>query len=228
MKYELLLFDADGTLFDFEKCEAEALNNTLNSFNISSANHDLPALFKQVNHKIWEEFENKSITADNLKVERFKRYFELIKIDTDPGNFSAQYLINLSKGTYLLSGAYELLKSISTDFKIVIVTNGLTSVQKPRFENSAIHSFVDSYVISEEFGIPKPNSEIFEYALSQVDHPEKSTTLMIGDKLSSDIKGGRDFGVDTCWYNPEQQNNSTDIKPDYEIKALSELEQIIL
>jgi len=228
MKYELLLFDADGTLFDFEKCEADALNNTLNSFNISSANNDLTALFKKVNYKIWEEFENNLISADNLKVERFIRYFDLLNVDTDPVDFSAQYLINLSKGTYLLPGAYELLKSISADFKIVIVTNGLTSVQRPRFENSAIKSFVDSYVISEEFGIPKPNSEIFEYALSKAEHPDKSTTLMIGDKLSSDIKGGRDFGVDTCWYNPQQQTNSTDIKPDYEIKSLSEVKQIIL
>lgn len=228
MKYELLLFDADGTLFDFEKCEANALNNTLNSFNISSANDDLPALFKQVNHKIWEEFENKLISADKLKIERFKRYFTLLNVDTNPGDFSNQYLINLSKGTDLLPGAYSLLKTIHLNFKVVIITNGLTSVQKPRFENSAIHSFVDSYVISEEFGIPKPNKEIFEYALSKADHQEKSTTLMIGDKLSSDIKGGRDFGVGTCWYNPQLQTNSSDIKPDYEIKSLSEVEQIIL
>ena len=228
MKYELLLFDADGTLFDFEKCEANALRNTLNSFNISSTNDDLPALFKQVNHKIWDEFEEKLITADELKVERFRRYFELIKVDTNPGEFSDQYLMNLSKGTYLLPGAYSLLESIHPNFKIVIVTNGLTSVQKPRFQNSDIHSFVDSYVISEEFGIPKPGGEIFEYALSTVDHKEKSSTLMIGDKLTSDIKGGRDFGVDTCWYNPQLQTNSSDIKPDYEIKSLSEVEQIIL
>jgi len=227
MNYELLLFDADGTLFDFEKCEAAALNNTLNNFNISSANENLLDVFKQVNYKIWEEFEEKLISADKLKVERFKRYFKLLNVDADPGDFSDQYLINLSKGTDLLPGAYELLESIHSDFKIVIVTNGLTSVQKPRFENSEIHSFVTSYVISEEFGIPKPNVEIFVHALSTVGHEDKSTTLMIGDKLSSDIKGGRDFGVDTCWYNPHLQTNSFDIIPDYEIKSLSELEQII-
>jgi 2-haloacid dehalogenase len=228
VKYELLLFDADGTLFDFEKCEANALNNTLTSFNIFSARDNLLDKFKLVNHKIWEEFEEKLISAEELKVERFKRYFELLDVDTNPWDFSNQYLVNLSKGTDLLPGAYSLLESIHSNFKVVIVTNGLTSVQKPRFENSTIHSFVDSYVISEEFGIPKPNGEIFEYALSKVGHNEKSTTLMIGDKLSSDIKGGKDFGVATCWYNPQLQINSTDIKPDYEIKSLSELERIIL
>jgi putative hydrolase of the HAD superfamily len=227
MKYELLLFDADGTLFDFEKCEADALSNTLDSFNITSLNDDLLGIFKEVNLKIWEEFEDKLISADELKIERFKRYFSRINVDADPGEFSSQYLLNLSKGTDLLPGAFSLLKSIHSNHKIVIITNGLTSVQKPRFESSSIHSFVDRYVISEEFGIPKPNREIFEHALSVVNHTEKSSTLMIGDKLSSDIKGGVDFGVDTCWYNPSMLSNNSEIKPKYEITVLSELEQIL-
>ena len=227
MKYELLLFDADGTLFDFEKCEADALSNTLSRFNISFPDEDLSALFKRVNIKIWEEFENKLITAGELKTERFRRYFSLINVDADPQEFSNEYLLNLSRGTDLLPGALDLIKSIHTDFKIVIITNGLTSVQKPRFENSAIFPYVDKYVISEEFGIPKPNKEIFEHALSVAGHAEKSTTLMIGDKLSSDIKGGINFGVDTCWYNPYSKPNSSDIKPMYEIKSLPELKQII-
>jgi YjjG family noncanonical pyrimidine nucleotidase len=228
MKYELLLFDADGTLFDFEKCEADALYATLNSFDISSSGEDLLALFKQVNTRIWEEFENKLISAGELKIERFRRYFSMINVNADPGKFSNRYLYNLSKGTDLLPEAYSLLQKIHSLFKIVIITNGLTSVQKPRFENSAIFPFVDKYVISEEFGVPKPNKEIFEHALEIVDHMEKSTTLMIGDKLSSDIKGGHDFGVDTCWYNPLLLDNSSEINPEFEIHSLSELEQIIL
>lgn len=227
MKYELLLFDADGTLFDFEICEANALSNTLSSFGISGSAEDMLAKFKQVNYKIWEEFENKLISAEELKIERFRRYFSALNVDADPGGFSRQYLVNLSKGTDLLPGAVDLLQSIPSGVKVVIVTNGLTSVQKPRFENSAIHPYVNHYVISEEFGIPKPNKEIFEHALSLAGHSNKSTTLMIGDKLSSDIKGGSDFGVDTCWYNPGMQGNNTDIKPDLEIRDLSELKQII-
>ena len=167
------------------------------------------------------------ISAGELKIERFKRYFKLINADTDPEEFSNEYLVNLSLGTDLLPGALELVEKIYSDFKIVVVTNGLTSVQKPRFENSELFPYVDNYVISEEFGIPKPNKEIFEHALKLAGHEQKSSTLMIGDKLSSDILGGVNFGIDTCWYNPLVNPNNTGIKPRYEIKSLSELEQII-
>lgn len=226
MKYELLLFDADGTLFDYDYAEQFALEETLKEFGVKF-NSDLLSNYREVNSKIWLEFEQNLITAADLKVERFRRYFEVISMKGDPQKFSDRYLINLSKSTKLLAEAEDIVKHFYGQKKISLITNGLTSVQKPRFKNSAIYPFINSIIISEELGISKPDAGIFEHAMRESNHIVKKTTIIIGDNLGSDIKGGLLFGIDTCWYNPANKENNTKIEPTFEINSLSELTDII-
>lgn len=227
MKYKLVLFDADGTLFDFEKASEEAIKKGFEKFEIGSWNSETMTIYRKINKQIWDEFELKLISASNLKAERFRRFFiEISKENVDPKEFSDYYLLSLSQNTDLIEGAEDLVKWCSENFLIGIITNGLTSVQKPRFGNSILDKYFEHYIISEEIGFAKPHSEIFDYSLNKFDHNDKSSTIIIGDNLTSDIKGGNDYGIDTCWINQFGLIEKS-IIPTYEIKDLSELKKIL-
>ncbi|MGL5692856.1 MAG: HAD-IA family hydrolase, partial [Peptostreptococcaceae bacterium] len=121
----------------------------------------------------------------------------------------------------------ELLSYLSEKYKIVIITNGLLSVQNNRIRNSIVNHYFDEVIISDEIKIAKPDSKIFEYALNTIKHNNKNSVLMIGDSLSSDIKGGFNFGIDTCWFNSNQKLNNSKINPTFEINSLLQLKELL-
>ncbi len=228
MKYEVLIFDADKTLFDFEAAEKFALANSFKKYKIKYREDFHLTEFKKINKKIWTEFEQKLITAEKLKPERFKRFFDRLNLKgIDPQEFSDCYLNFLSTNNTLLPGAKTLIEEISKNFRLALLTNGLTKVQKPRFSSSEIFNYFDTIVISEEVGVAKPDGKIFEIVMDRLNFTDKAKVLMIGDNLSSDINGGNLFGIDTCWFNPDKKENNTDIKPTYEINKLYQLRSIV-
>lgn len=227
MKYSLLIFDADDTLFDYPKGERFALSSSFERFNVPYDEKFHLPLYKKYNSEVWKKFEIGGITPDELKIERFKNLFDHLKFDLDPQEFSDEYLTRLSEATFLLPGAFELLKSVSPGRKIVLLTNGLTKVQRPRFRNSAIYKFIDEVIISEEVGIQKPDPAIFTLALEDAGHKDKSSVLMIGDNLKSDILGGINSGIDTCWFNPGRLASDERIVPTFEIENLQDLIKIL-
>jgi putative hydrolase of the HAD superfamily len=228
MKYEVLIFDADKTLFDFEAAEKFALKSSFEQYKIKYNEDFHLSEFKKINKKIWTEFEQKLITAEELKPERFKRYFSRVNIDgISPHEFSDCYLNFLSMNNTLLPGAKTLIEEISTNFRLALLTNGMTKVQKPRFSSSEIFNYFDAIIISEEVGIAKPDKRIFEIVMERLNFTDKIKALMIGDNLSSDIEGGNLFGMDTCWFNPDKKENNTDIEPTYEISKLYQLKSIV-
>lgn len=228
MKYEVLIFDADKTLFDFEAAEKFALKSSFAQYKIKYKEDFHLSEFKKINKQIWTEFEQKLITAGELKPERFRRYFSKLNLDgISPQEFSDCYLNFLGMNNTLLPGAKTLIEEIGKSFRLALLTNGLTNVQKPRFSTSEIFDYFDAVVISEEVGVAKPDKRIFEIALDSLKFTEKEKVLMIGDNLSSDIEGGNLFGVDTCWFNPDKKENNTEIKPTYEISKLYQLKSIV-
>jgi putative hydrolase of the HAD superfamily len=134
---------------------------------------------------------------------------------------------HLANASFLFDESIELIESLHKDFKLTIVTNGLTDVQSKRIRKSVIAKYFEDIVISEEIKVAKPDPRIFEHALKNIKHTDKSKVLMVGDSLTSDIQGGINFGVDTCWYNPRKLENKTEIKPTYEISSLVELKDIL-
>ncbi len=227
-KYKLLLFDADGTLFDYDKGEAKAFLTTMDQFGVSGDPESLLKAYREINLKIWGEFEEKKISADELKIVRFDRLFERLgEKGIDSGAVSKRYLSNLAECPYLLPGAKEVIEACAGKYKMGIITNGLTAVQKRRFALSEISGYMDAVIISEELGIPKPESGIFEHAMGQFPDIKKEETLMIGDNLKADIGGAESFGIDTCWIENGSTVNTT-IIPTYRIKKISELLELLL
>lgn len=228
MKYEVILFDADDTLFDFKKSEREAFKNTILEFNMEyDESHHLKT-YQEINAIIWKEFEQGLITQEKLKVERFKRLSNKLHISFDENNFAKSYMAHLSNASFLYDDSIDLIKNLSKSYKLSIVTNGLTFVQNGRIRKSIISKYFADIVISEEILISKPNPKIFKHALKNINHIDKSKVLMVGDSLTSDIQGGINFGIDTCWYNPNKISNETLIKPTYEISNFNELKSLLL
>ena len=224
--YKFLIFDADHTLFDFDRAEENAIRMVLGDLG-RSFNYTELLEYKRINNSLWKKFELNEISQGDIKYERFRLFFEFIEVDADHRIFASKYLNYLSQGVYLIPGAVDLINSLRSKFKLGLLTNGIPAVQHPRFENSELFGKFDAVVVSGDVGISKPNPGIFEILTRKVCVHDKSAMLMIGDSLTSDIKGGLNFGIDTCWYNPMNKPNDTTIKPKFVISSLNELYSII-
>jgi 2-haloacid dehalogenase len=220
--YQWLLFDADGTLFDYNRAEALALEKTFHRlgapFEPSYLNE-----YQQINRQIWQALEQKQITPDVLRVRRFELLFEKLGIATSPVVFSEAYLKDLADCGELIEGAQEVLDALRPKYRLAILTNGLQAVQRTRLAHSAIRDYIAALVISEEIGFAKPERGYFDAAFARLGNPPKEQALMIGDSLTSDIQGAAVYGIDTCWYNPERQPRPLSPVITYEITHLREL-----
>jgi 2-haloacid dehalogenase len=224
--YSYILFDADGTLFDFEKSQAFALQKTFEQ--VGHPFHtDYASLYTKINTQLWDEFEQGLITQDQVVIRRFEQLFAAIHIALDPQLFNQRYLKYLAEGSRLIDGAEEMVRALSHKVQMLLLTNGVAEVQRPRFERSAIRPYFAGIVISEEVGAAKPDGRIFEAAFQKIGNPKKAEVLIVGDSLNADMRGGNQFGIDTCWYNPHGLPNPQGIKVCYEIRNLSELIEMV-
>ena len=226
MKYDVILFDVDDTLMDFKMTEENALQNTFTAFGLPTGLADYGAQYKEISKILWRDLEEGRITISDLGVERFRRLFAVDQPELDANAFGQAYLENLGKEVHLIPGAVELCSRLS-GCRLVVITNGFASVQTARIGASQLCHTFEELIISEQVGYKKPDREIFEYAFSKLGLTDKTKVLMVGDSLTSDIQGGNRFGIDTCWYNPLQKENHSEIQPTYEIKELGELHAIV-
>jgi 2-haloacid dehalogenase len=224
--YPWLWFDADGTLFDYNRAEAAALRNTFHLLTIPFEDTYLD-VYRNINHGLWQALERQEITQAVLRHRRFELLLEAIQLTGSPEQMSSIYVEQLSICSELIDGTYKVLEILHRTSQIAIVTNGLQTVQRGRLEHSAIRGFVSELIISEEIGAAKPNAAFFEAAFERCGRSPKSDVLMIGDSLTSDIQGGVDYGIDTCWYNPTGAAQPAALGITYEIRSLRELLDLI-
>lgn len=226
MRYTWLLFDADGTLFDYDQAEASALQRTFDQYGLPWQANSLP-LYHQINAQMWQALERGQITPAVLGTRRFELLFEALALPPLPAAFSASYLQHLAESAQLMEGAQALLQNLHVHYRLAILTNGLKAVQRPRLERSGLRPYIAELIISEEVGAAKPDPAIFDAALARMGWPARASVLMIGDSLTSDIRGALHSGLEACWYNPSGQPRPADIAPQYEIRALSQLQPLL-
>jgi 2-haloacid dehalogenase len=224
--YKWLLFDADGTLFDFDRAEASALCKTMGEFGVPFTPERLTT-YRRINERLWRDLENGLITPGVLGARRFELFFEELQLDISPQSFSLAYLAQLGTCSELIAGAVEIIQTLHTRYQLAIVTNGLKAVQRSRLACSPLRDYIAEMVISEEVGASKPDQAIFDAAFERIGRPLKSEALMIGDSLTSDMEGGYRYGLDTCWYNPTSQSQSIGMEITYQIRNLGELADIL-
>lgn len=222
MKYEWLLFDADGTLFNYDLAEDKALRGTYAEFGLAYDPRHGEA-YRRINRQVWLDFEQGKITAEALRARRFALLFEAMGITADAPEFSTLYLIHLSRASDLLPGAEEVLRRLHGRCRMVVITNGLKEVQRPRLSSSPIAGLFDAVAVSDELGVAKPDPRFFDAVFAQIGSPPREKVLVIGDSLTSDIQGGNNYGLDTCWFNPLGKPPDPRIPAHYEIRALAQL-----
>ena len=224
--YPWLWFDADGTLFDYNKAELTALLKAFHALNIHFEDRYLNT-YQGINQELWQALERREITPDVLRVRRFELLLEAIDTTGSAEHLSQAYVEQLALCTDLIDGAYEVLQTLHEICKFAIITNGLKTVQRSRLEHSVIKDYIAELIISEEIGVAKPQSAFFDAAFARAGNPPKSDVLIIGDSLSSDIQGGTDYGLDTCWFNPSSEPRPSDLQITYEIGHLRELLDVL-
>jgi len=222
-----IFFDVDGTLLDFKKAEYNALAGLREFMMTHMPQEEFNKLYHAVNDRLWLELEQGKITGEKLKIERFRRFAEELGSGSDPAALSDFYIRALGEGAYYLENAEELLLSLKGRYRMAIITNGLTDVQEARFRILGFNEIFEAILISEKEGTAKPGTGIFKNAAQKMGIRLDKTVLMVGDSLTSDIAGGINAGIRTCWYNPGRWENHSPWKGDYEINDLMELPAVL-
>jgi len=225
MRYRWILFDADGTLFDFDTAEATALAATWNELGLPSR-ATLHAEFRAINRDLWPQYEQGSITQAHLRLERFRRL--LAGIAREPEAVSELYLRRLAESAQLIDGARELLDELRGRVGMVLVTNGVAAVQHGRLDRSGLRGHFEAVVISDEIGHAKPHARFFDVAFDRIGNPARAEVLMVGDNLAVDIRGAADYGLDTCWVNPHGAARPGDPPIQHEVRTVAELRPLLL
>ena len=228
MQIQRLLFDADNTLIDFSNASKVAFWQTFEDYEYPCSS-DLYATYQSINHQVWTDFEQGKITAERLRIKRFADFFEAVGFaPTLPKDFNKQYLENLVSKSENYDGVKEMLDGLQPHYRMSIITNGLKEVQRPRLRKLNLTHYFDSIIVSDEIGFAKPDERYFEIAFHSIDNPPpRENTLVIGDNLKSDILGGIRYGLKTCWLNASGKANDTDIRPDFEIRQILELPDVL-
>ena len=225
-RYDALLMDADETLFDFHRSEAEALRLTLEECGVPCS-PEVEQLYSRINDGLWKEFEQGKVTKPFLQKARFVRLFEQLGTAADGGLASERYPMYLAEASYLLPHAEQLCAAlVRMGCTLYLTTNGISFVQHRRLAKSPIRPYFADVFVSEDVGAPKPQIEYYQYIMTHIQPCDGSRILAVGDSLTSDIRGGVNAGLDTCWYNPDGQD-AGELRPTYEIRRLEKLLQVI-
>ena len=227
MSYRIALFDADNTLLDFTRAEHDALCSCLAKRGLPH-DEDTVSAYSAINDGHWKRLELGLTTRERLKNERFADFFSSIGYDGDPVLMARDYEATLGKQTCLIDGALELIQELHGKCELYIITNGITAVQKSRFGACALAPYFNQCFISEQMGCAKPEKRFFDLVASTIPNFDYSEALVIGDSLSSDIKGGINAGLDTCWFNPKNKEAPLDMPITFTVSCLSDIRDILL
>lgn len=217
-----VFLDLDDTILDFHKAEASALRRTLLEAGLDAGDAILER-YHVINKHHWELLEEGTITRQQVKRLRFEQLFREMGVECDGEAICRAYEKHLSQGHFFIPGAEALLEALAPKYDLYIASNGGAKVQNSRLDSAGIRKYFKGQFISEELGANKPSREFFEGCFAAIPGFDRETAVMVGDSLTSDIRGGRNVGLRTLWFNPERKSAREDIRPDYEFHELSEL-----
>ena len=223
MRYSLILMDADDTIFDFQAGNRKAVGMLMEELGLSS-----PTVFEeyqQINHACWQALERGEMDQETLHVERFRRFLRMKGRADDPKRVADRFAVLLGQQAIPLPNAEETVEKLAREREIVILTNGITPIQKSRMARSPVQNWISRMVISQEVGVSKPDPRIFEIAMGNT---PREKVLMIGDGLQSDVRGANNAGVDVCWFNPLKKPLPNDLHTEYEIHDIRDCLPIAL
>ena len=222
---KFIFLDLDDTILDFHRSEAIALRKTLQTLNVEPTD-DVVTRYSEINRAHWQALERRELTREQVLTGRFHQLFEELGMNVSPNVAQSLYEKNLSQSHFFMDGAPRLLMSLSGKYQLYIASNGTTIVQKSRIASAGIARYFKGIFLSQELGADKPQKEFFERATSQIEGYDPNEAIILGDSLTSDILGGIQAGMHTCWFNPHHRERGN-ITPEFEIADLAEFDTVL-
>ena len=223
---EYLFLDLDDTILDFHAAEAVAVSKTLRKFGVEPT-AEIVERYKQINILHWKMLERGEITREQVKVGRFQALFRELGADCDALAVTQDYEKNLAIGHYFLPGAEKAVERLSKKYRLFLASNGTASVQKGRMTSANLYRFFEKVFVSEEIGHNKPEKAYFDACFAEIPDFDPEKAMIVGDSLTSDIRGGINAGIATCWVNRHGAPRDPEIPADFEIESLSQLEALL-
>ena len=223
---EFLFIDLDDTILDFHKAEHIALEKCLRFYGIDPT-EAVCSRYSAINRAHWERLERGELTREQVLIGRYATLFAELGVTVDAAECAKRYEGNLSIGHYFLPGAPEALELLAKKYKLYLASNGTARVQAGRLESANISHFFQDIFISQNMGADKPSKIYFDNCIARIPDFDPAKAMIVGDSLTSDIQGGINAGMRTCWVNPKHAPGREDIVPDYEIESLSQLPALL-
>ena len=225
---KVILWDIDATLLDFLAAEKAAIRFCFSKYNLGECTDEMLARYSVINKKYWEMLERGEMSKADILVNRFREFFASEGIETEcEKEFNDSYQVALGDTICFRDNGYELVKKLQGRYRQFVVTNGTFVAQERKLRKSGIGELVEEAFISDLIGFEKPSIEFFDYVFEKIGEYDKNEVLIIGDSLTSDMQGGNNAGIVCCWYNPNHLENTKNVKIDYEIEDLWQLEEIL-
>ncbi len=224
--FEFLFIDLDDTVLDFQKAERRAIQKGLQAAGIDPT-EEICARYSAINRAHWQMLERRELTRDQVLVQRFAVLFRELGEEADPHACAQSYMQALSQGHWFLPGALEALEQLSQTHRLFLASNGTAAVQRQRLKSADIGHLFEKFFISQDVGADKPDKAYFTRCFAQIPGFAPDRAKMIGDSLTSDIQGGKNAGIATCWVHPGHKECTLEVTPDYRIESLAQLPALL-
>ena len=226
--FKVLLWDVDATLLNFEKAEEAGIRGCFEKYNLGECTDEMLENYKVINRGYWQAMERGEIEKPMLLVKRFEDFLNAYGLDSSvAAGFNELYQILLGETVVFYDNALETMQALKGKVLQCAVTNGTKVAQDGKLRNSGLDKEFDHVFISEVVGIEKPNKGFFDAVFAKIGEYALEEVLIVGDSLTSDIRGGVNAGIKTCWFNPKGVVNTSELKPDYEIRDIGEVLEIV-
>lgn len=226
---KVILWDIDGTLMNFHATEAFAIRKSFSDLGLGTCTDEMLQAYIKINRSYWKRLEEGTIAKSEVLEGRFRDFFGKYGLDTSlAAKFNAAYQLNLGDTICFYEGGLETVRACQGKVKQYAVTNGTKTAQDRKLNKSGLIDLFDGVFISEVVGVEKPALAFFVRVFEAIGEYDRSQVLIIGDSLTSDIQGGNNAGILTCWFNPDKKENNTRLRIDYEIDELRQVLDILL
>ena len=223
-----ILWDMDATLLDFQAAEKVAIRTLFKKFGLGECSDEMLLNYSQINRKYWERLERGEMTKPEILVGRFIEFFESEGLDVSVAHqFNEAYQLSLGDTIVYCDDSLNIVRSLKGKVKQYIVSNGTVVAQTKKLRLSGFGELMDGVFLSEDLGVEKPNVCFFDKVFESIGEIDKTKVIIVGDSLTSDIRGGNNAGILTCWYNPGRKEAPCEYQIDYEIADLHEIYAII-
>ena len=227
-KYTTVFWDLDQTLLDFDRSMEYALQAVFAQYGLK-INEEMTARYSVINRSYWLRLESGELSKEQVTVGRFRTFFEELGIThVSPEELNVDYQRELGSVFLFMEGAKELVALLKErGYRQYVVTNGVNATQANKMRLSGLDRIMDGVFVSELMGYPKPRKEFFDGCFAALSDVDRNKCILVGDSLTSDMRGAENAGIASCWFNPEKQEKDVDVRTDYEIRRLEELISIL-